>query len=222
MKQLTKINKTIIAIIAILIVIGTIVVLTKGFNVELKIQDNKKIELNLGKEFEVSEIKQITDEVFGKQQVIIQKVEVYEEIVAITAKEITDEQKGQIVNKVNEKYGTSLNAEDTTIATVPRLRLRQMVEQYASVFAIAIVIVLVYMSIRYYKIGSLKVILSTIGYIVITQLGLFSIIAITRIPVGRLTIPMIIGVLVLTLVLLTIKFEKILEKNKEEKNNNKK
>ena len=40
-----------------------------------------------------------------KTKTIIQKVEVFEDTVSITAKEISEEQKQNIITKVNEKYG---------------------------------------------------------------------------------------------------------------------
>ena len=67
------------------------------------------------------------------------------------------------------------------------------------------------MAIRYYKLNSLKVVLKTIGICILAQLVLLSIIAITRIPIGRLTIPLILIVYMLTLIGLTTKFEKRLE-----------
>ena len=74
------------------------------------------------------------------------------------------------------------------------------------------------MAIRYRKIGVLRTLLKTIATSVIAQAVLLSIIAITRIPVGRLTIPMIVTVYMLTLVGLTTNFEKKLEIKKEEEN----
>ena len=55
---------------------------------------------------------------------------------------------------------------------------------------------------------------------ILAQLELLSIIAITRLPIGRITIPLAIVVYVLTLLGITTTFEKQLqkieEKNKEE------
>lgn len=78
-------------------------------------------------------------------------------------------------------------------------------------FIIATAIILVYMAVRYHKLGSMKVILETIGINIVTQATLMSIIAITRIPFGRLTIPMILAVYLLTMIGLTTKFERKLE-----------
>ena len=78
--------------------------------------------------------------------------------------------------------------------------------------------ILVYMSIRYKKLGILKVFGKIIITIVIAQVLLFSVIAITRIPVGRLTIPMVIAVYLLVLVSITNKFEKELKREQVEIN----
>ncbi len=218
MKQLTKFNKIIIAIIVALIIIATIITATIGFEVELKFKDSQKIELYLEKEFEMSDIQNITNEVFKNQKVIIQKIEVYEDALSITASEITEDQKEQIINKVNEKYNTQVSADQVNITTVPRLRIRKMFTQYIVPFIIALGIILIYMAIRYFKLGSIKVVGQTLLTIIITQIILFSVIAITRIPLGRITIPMVITVLVFTLLTLTTNYEKKLKKIKEQNN----
>lgn len=218
MKQLTKFNKIIIAIIVALIIIATIITATIGFEVELKFKDSQKIEIYLEKEFEMSDIQNITNEVFKNQKVIIQKIEVYEDALSITASEITEDQKEQIINKVNEKYNTQVSADQVNITTVPRLRIRKMFTQYIVPFIIALGIILIYMAIRYFKLGSIKVVGQTLLTIIITQIILFSVIAITRIPLGRITIPMVITVLVFTLLTLTTNYEKKLKKIKEQNN----
>lgn len=218
MKQLTKFNKIIIAIIVVLIIIATIITATIGFEVELKFKDSQKIELYLEKEFEMSDIQNITNEVFKNQKVIIQKIEVYEDALSITASEITEDQKEQIINKVNEKYNTQVSADQVNITTVPRLRIRKMFTQYIVPFIIALGIILIYMAIRYFKLGSIKVVGQTLLTIIITQIILFSVIVITRIPLGRITIPMVITVLVFTLLTLTTNYEKKLKKIKEQNN----
>ena len=108
MKQ--KETKILIALIAIILILGTIMIATKGIAFELKYQDSQKVELNIGKEFEEKDIKSITSEVFGKQPVMIQSIEVYKDAVSITTTEITEEQKANLISKVNEKYGTELTA----------------------------------------------------------------------------------------------------------------
>ena len=86
MKKMTKKQKILSVIIAVIIIAGAIVTGVKGLNYDLRYQETKNIELYIAKDFEIADIKAITDEVMGKSPVIIRKVEVYEDSVSITAK----------------------------------------------------------------------------------------------------------------------------------------
>lgn len=213
MKQNNKIGYLIIILV---VVVGIIMIDLKGFNFELKYQEAKRIEIVLNKNFEKTEIKQIAKEIFGGQKVLVQKLEIYEDAVTITVKEITDEQKTDFVNKVNEKYGTELKAEDISVIDVSHTRGRDLITPYIWSFVIVTIIILVYMMIRYYKLGSLNVSSKVLVTLIAAELLLFSIVAITRIPVGRATIPLVLCVYILTTLGLTCKFEKELVKGKEQ------
>ena len=215
-QKMTKKSKIVIGIIALVIIVGIIVTLTVGLNFDLRYQDSKRIELYLETDFNISDIKQITNEVMPREQVIIQKVEVYEDTVSITAKDITDEQKQSIIDKANEKYGTELSADSVEVESEPNTRGRDIIKPYITPFAIATLIILVYMAIRYRKLGVVKTLLKTIIILVVAQVTLLSVMAITRIPIGFITIPLVITVYLLTLVGLTSYFEKQVANRKEE------
>lgn len=217
MKEISQKMKIISLLIAIIIIVGTIVTLTVGFNFDLKYQEAKKIQLYLEKDFEISDIKQITNEVLSNEKVMIQKVEVFEDTVSIMAKEITDEQKTNLVNKMNEKYELELSADDIEITTVPHTRGRDIIKPYIAPFVIATVIILVYMAVRYHKLGMIKTIVKTALTIVLIQAVLASVMVITRIPIGRVTIPLVLAVYMLSLLGMTTCLEKELtEKKKQE------
>ena len=222
MKELNKKSKISIILILIVIIAGVAIILTKGLNFDLRYEATKKIELYIGKEFEIADIKKITDETIPNQSVLIQKVEVFEDSVNIIAKDITDEQKINLINKVNEKYGTELKADDIKIESIPHTIGRDIVKPYILPFLIATIIILVYIAIKYHKLGILKTLLKTVGISVLAQLILLSIMAITRIPVGRLIIPMVIIVYMLTLIGITDNFEKKMLKINENNNKTKK
>lgn len=213
MKQKTS-TKIMIILIALILVIGTIMIFTKGLAFELRYQNNKSIEMNLGKQFEISDIKQITDEIFGNQPVLIQAIEVYKDAVSITTTEISDEQKSQLVTKINEKYETELKTENITIEETAHIRGRDILKPYITPFIISTVIILVYMMIRYYKLNSFKVLVKSIGIIVLAQLVLLAIMTITRMPIGKSTIPTVLLVYILSMLICTTKFESDLEKVK--------
>lgn len=214
MKQ--KAKKIVIVLLALLLVTGAIILCSNKLVFGLNYEKNNKVELNLGKQFEVKDIKEITNEIFGNQPVLIQPIEVYKDAVSITTTKITDEQKTNLVTKINEKYGTELKADSTEIINIPNMKIRDLVKPYVTSFAISTVLILVYIAIRYRKLGSIKTMINSLLIIVVGQVVLFSLIAITRIPVGRLTIPMVLIVYVCTLLGITNCLEKKLKLKKEE------
>lgn len=213
MEKIKKNKKIIIGIlIAIILIAGIAITLTIGLNFDLNYQETKQIQLNLGTEFNKNDIKEITDEVFSGQKVMIQTVEVFKDAVSIRTTNITDEQKQSLIDKINEKYESAeIEADSVEIETIPHTRGRDVVKPYIAPFALATFIILVYMAFRYKKIGSTKTILKTLGMVILMQAILLSIIAIARIPIGRVTIPLVLGVYLLTLIGLTTSFEKQLK-----------
>ena len=210
MKQ--KETKILVVMIAIILVLGTIMIFTKGLAFELKYQDSKKIEVNLGKEFEEKDIKEITTEIFEKQPVNIQAIEVYKDAVSITTTEITEEQKSELVTKLNEKYGTEIKAEDISIEEISHIRGRDIIKPYLIPFTIITIIILAYLVIRYNKLNIFEVLIQSIGIIVLAQLVLLGIMAITRMPIGKFTIPTVLLVYMLSTYICTTKFDEDLEK----------
>ena len=213
MEKIKKNKKIIIGIlIAIILIAGIAITLTIGLNFDLNYQETKQIQLNLGTEFDKNDIKGITDEVFSGQKVMIQTVEVFKDAVSIRTTDITDEQKQSLIDKINDKYESAeIEADSVEIETIPHTRGRDIVKPYIAPFALATFIILVYMAFRYKKIGSTKTILKTLGMVILMQAILLSIIAIARIPIGRVTIPLVLGVYLLTLIGLTTSFEKQLK-----------
>ena len=216
MKQ--KETKILVVMIAIILVLGTIMIFTKGLAFELKYQDSKKIEVNLGKEFEEKDIKEIPTEIFEKQPVNIQAIEVYKDAVSITTTEITEEQKSELVTKLNEKYGTEIKAEDISIEEISHIRGRDIIKPYLIPFTIITIIILAYLVIRYNKLNIFEVLIQSIGIIVLAQLVLLGIMAITRMPIGKFTIPTVLLVYMLSTYICTTKFDEDLEKKLAKEN----
>lgn len=213
-----KQNRKIILGIAIILVIiaGIAIIATKGLNFGLEYQNSQKVELHLGKKVENKDIEKITKEIFGNQEVIIEKIEVYEEDVSVTAAKITEEQKVQLITKINETFGIEIKNEEIKVEDVSNVRGRDIIKPYVVPFMIVTLIILVYFMIRFYKLNSLKILAQTILVIVISQALLLSVIAIVRIPVGYITIPLVLFVYIISILAMTIKFENELVKNKVE------
>ena len=190
-------NKKIIisAIIALTIILGIVVINVWGFYKELRYAESQRIDIYVEQTVDAKKIKDIANEVLGLHN-MVQVVEVYEDMVTIRAKTISEEQKNNIVNKVKEIYQFEQTAEKTDINKVPETRIRDMYKQYIIPFAISGILVLIYMLIRYYNKGILKVLLNVILIPIIAELLLLSWMAIVRIPIGRFTPSLVILVYV--------------------------
>lgn len=221
-KQNIKIKNKSVIILALLILVilvaGTIIICTKGFAFDLNYANSKKVELNIGKQFERKDIKEITDQIFENQNVQIQEIEVYKDNVSITVPEITDEQKNELVSKVNEKYGTELKAEDIKIEENAHIRGRKILKPYIIPFAVVTIIIVIYFMIRYYKINTFKIVCESVVIIALAQAVLFAIMAITRVPIGTITLTAIILVYVISTYICTAKFNQNLDEIKTKEN----
>ena len=175
-----------IAIISLIIIAGIVVVYSWGFNKELRFEQGQRIDVMVEQKVDQEKIKGIAEEILGMHN-MVQTVEIYEEMVTIRARTISEEQKNNIVNKIKEVYEFEQTAETTDINTVPATKFIDMYKQYIAPVAISIVLVSVYMVIRYYKKGMLKVFAKTLIIPTVAELLLLSWIAIARIPVGRFT-----------------------------------
>ena len=195
------------AIVALVILIGIVVVGIWGFKKELRFEQSQSIDVYVEQSVDENKIKDITHDVLGTDS-MVQTVEIYKDMVIIRAKEITEEQKNNIVSKIKENYEFEQTAEDTTIDTVPATRIRDMYKKYVLPFTISGILVLVYMVIRYYKKGILKVLARTVAIPVVGELFLLSIIAIARIPVGRFTPIFVIGMYIASILIVIKETEK--------------
>ena len=204
-------------ILICLVLAGIIVIATLGFNVGVRYGENTQININIGKEFDSKDIKNIAKEVFGNQSVIVEYVEIYKDVVQITVKDATDEQIAELNNKINEKYELSndlSNADDVLVARNANTRLRDLVMPYILPISISAAIIVIYEVIRFRKLGVWKVLYEAILAIIAPQAVLFSIYAIARIPVNRLTAAISIALYMLSV----FKGIEIFLEQKQEKN----
>ena len=209
-----KRDAIILAIIMLIIIIGIILTCTIGFKKQLRFSDSQKIDIYVGYVHNDAyvKIKDIANEVIGNKN-MVQIIEIYGDMVTIRANSITEEQKNTIVNKTKELYEFEQTAENTNVENIPATRIRDILKQYVLPLTIAGAIILGYMLITYHKKGLVKVMLNTILIPIILELLLFSILVITRIPVGIYTPSLILLVLVLAITYVVCRIQKLPEKN---------
>ncbi len=205
----------ILVVLAIIILAGIVVVAALGFNVDFVYKNYNLVDVRIGQDFNISDIKTITDEVLKNKKVEIQKAGVYGDNLAIKVAEISDEEKDLLNTKINEKFGIENTVDDIEVNSVPSFRLRDLVKSYIVVLCIATVFVLIYMAIRFRKIGVSKVVLQTLILTVVAEILYAAVIAITRYPVNRLVMPVGVIIYIAIVTVLTGTFEKQISTEKE-------
>lgn len=196
---MTRNKKILLGIIAIIIIAGIIVTVVLGLNKGMYYTDSEQVEIYLGKDVDLNKLREITNEVFGDEKVVLQVIDYFNDQISITTKKITDDQLSKLVELTNQEYNLTNQSSDFEIIMIPGVSIYDTVTPYIIPLSIAMFIILVYIIIKYRKLGILKIVLIPVISILIVEALYYSIIAITRVPVNRYTLPIGLAILLITL-----------------------
>ena len=201
---MSKKSKIISIILIIIFIIAIVLTGIRGLNVDLNYSEGVSILFNLNQQFNTKDVESIAKEIWPDGQIIVQKVEVYDETALIKVSSVNDEQLTDLVNKINEKYGLELSQSDISVQYNSNVQIRDIVRPYIVPMLITTALIVLYYSIRF---RGVKEILDLLIKLIFAEGILFSIYAITRLPIDVLTMP--IGMLVFAgvTIYVTIKHE---------------
>ena len=211
-------KKIIFIVLAIIIVAGIIITATIGLNVDIMYKAHEQINIYIGKETNINEIKEIAKEVFGKQKTKVIVIEAFNDAFAINTESVSDEQIELLKQKVGEKYNIEDTSNTVAKSSIPKLRLRDIIKPYIMPIIIATVIILAFLAVRYKNMGITKVIIQLLQsgiMLILAEALLLSIIAITRYPVNQYIILGALTIYFTTLMYLNAQNLKELENLKE-------
>lgn len=202
-------KKIIYAILICIIIAGIVVIATVGLKVDIIYGKNVELDVYVGKVFNRSDIEEIVEQVFPNERVIINEIEMFGDMFCVTLQDNrnTDElntKVEELASKINEKYETEIATEDIAVRYNPKTKLSSIILPYAVTLGISMVIVLVYVGIRYKKLGIAKTILTYIISILAVEMIYLSVLAIARYPINRLVVPL--GLLLLITVITILGF----------------
>jgi len=202
---MSKKSKIISIILIIIFIIAIVLTGIRGLNVDLNYSEGISILFNLNQQFNTKDIESLAREVWPDGQIIVQKVEVYDETALIKVSSVNDENLQSLVDKVNEKYGLELQLSDISVQYNSNVQIRDIVSPYIVPMLITTALIVLYYSIRF---RGVKEILDLLIKLIFAEGILYSIYAIVRLPIDALTMP--IGMLVFagTTIYVTIKHEK--------------
>ncbi|MBR3133150.1 MAG: hypothetical protein IKG42_03655 [Clostridia bacterium] len=113
-------NKLLYIIMLIAIVLGVIVICIKGFNLSVDFSKHQRILVNIDTEFDIKDMKKIAKESF-KSDYKVRKSNLFGTAVIFDVKDVSDEEIRNLLDKINEKYGTEYN--------IKQVKLPQIIEE---------------------------------------------------------------------------------------------
>ena len=107
-------KKIFIAVIAIIIIAGCIMVGVKGFNVTLYLREHDTLQYTFDQKFNKDDIKSIAKEVFGDKDYEVRTVEVFDDSVYIISETISEEEEQALLEKLVALYQETEESEEVT------------------------------------------------------------------------------------------------------------
>lgn len=185
MSKKSKILCVILAVIFIAAIISTAI---RGLRVDINYSEGVTMVVDLGKEFDTKDVKDIAKEIWSGKDVLVQKVEVYDESVSVKVPEVNEEQINNFVTKINEKYQLELTSSDVSVLYNSNERLRNIVRPYIIPLIIATALIVVYYSIRF---KGVKEILNLLLTLIAVEGIIYSIHALLLLPINVFTMPVV-------------------------------
>jgi len=199
-------NRSIWITFSIVILVAGIILAFKGFSVGLDYAPNKTIKFDIEEE-KVDVAKEIIEETFYYKEIKIKNIEGEGNLKLIT-RIITPEEKEELINNLNQKLDLKLSSEDIMVEENSQVRLRDLLKNYIKAIIIVTIILLIYIPIVYRKFGFYNVISETLTSLVLSQLLVLSVLAITRFKIDSTIISMLSIVYVCAVYTLTNEYEK--------------
>ena len=194
-------KKIILLGIILLIVAGIVVVALKGFKVSLTLQKHESLNIVVGKEITLKDAKEICEDVFGNKRFVVKHLDRFEDAINVRVESITNEEKADLVKKINEKYEVNIEAANVAVKFNSNIRIRDILKLYFKPVVISAVLIIAFVIVRFRNSNPIKILGNAALKILVTEGVIASVISITRIPLSAFIINAMAVVAVVELVL---------------------
>lgn len=208
MKEMSKVHKIITILAIVIIIAGIIVLASKGFNKAIEYEKSKKIEVNIEKDYQKEDIKQIASEVFEQKDIQIQDIEKTNQVVSIRIKDYTEDELNNLKAKISEKYEIEEEKLTVTEIDVPATKITTLVLPYVFPVSLVTVLSIIYTAIRNIKKDASKKIAKLITCLILVAGLYFSIIVLMQLPFNVYVMPIALTLYVATLLITVGKLNK--------------
>lgn len=192
-------KKILYGLLALVLIVDIIITATAGLRVSLYYGEGYSIKVSEKDTINKEDVEKIVKDVFEKDY-MVQDLELFKDSVVIKVKEVSDEKVQVLVDKLNEKYSSSLTKDDVKVEHVSNVKIRSLVEPFIIPTLIATALVLVFYAIRY---RGAKQMLELIKYLFLAEGALYTLHAIVRVPVNTMTLPVAFSLYALVILVYT-------------------
>lgn len=219
-------NKIIIAIAALVIVVGIVMAVTMGFNMGSNYGTSKRLATDYRESFEITDVEDIAKDIFKDRVIKVDYTDKFKAGTIVTVSSCTDEEVEAFEAKLKEKYPTFNLKQDSesteneeeeetnkvvTVIEMPEVAIYDLIKGYIKPLVIVTIVTLVFFAVVFRKLGIVKSVALPAVAIIAANAVYVAIIAILRIPVNEYTIG--VGLVVYALSLMSTA---ICLKNKKE------
>ena len=200
-------KKIILLGIILLIIAGIVVVALKGVKVSLILQQHEELNVYIGKPTNIKDMKDICKDVFNDKRFVVRNLDVFSDAYSINVESVINEERDELITKVNEKFGVNITIDDISEKNVSNIRIRDIIKPYIKPVLISAVLMAVYVVIRFRKESAIKLLGKISGMIILTESVIFSIIAVLRVPLSATMINLMAVIAIIELCLYINKLE---------------
>lgn len=200
-------KKIILLGIILLIIAGIVVVALKGVKVSLILQQHEELNVYIGKPTNIKDMKDICKDVFNDKRFVVRNLDVFSDAYSINVESVINEERDELITKVNEKFGVNITIDDISEKNVSNIRIRDIIKPYVKPVLISAVLMAVYVVIRFRKESAIKLLGKISGMIILTESVIFSIIAVLRVPLSATMINLMAVIAIIELCLYINKLE---------------
>lgn len=203
-----NVKKILAVFIVIILVFGIFCFIKDGFNYGIEYKAVTEIKFMLGEVLNIGEVNSIVNEAFNEKEVKVQKVGYFDDSVNISVVEPTDEEIQTLIDKFNKRYNQNNDMDSLNMVKTGDITIMEIVKPYVIPVILVLALVAIYMGIRFKNQGVVKIVLVPLFATLIVEGLYFSAIAILQTPITIWTMPIALGLMIVTLTLYAYKFEK--------------
>lgn len=155
-------HRYIFLIFSLVVIIGGIAYgMITGYEFDIDFKGGTKIEVDLKEEFDNNEIEQIVSEVTGKKP-LVQKMSSGDSSVAITSDVMNEDESAKVVEALKTKYQ---NMDEPSTRNIQPSYGKELLESALLSVVVAVIIILLYITIRFKVLGFTAAITATLALI---------------------------------------------------------